>query len=78
MCERKDSWKGPSTLWKSSSQISIIEPWRKDDIDLCVEFVWYTRMRTLSGSGRRCWSAALGSFGSSGLAFFFQASYSSR
>ena len=40
VCVRNASWNGPSTLWKSSSQTSIIEPWRNADIDLCVELVW--------------------------------------
>ena len=40
VCVRNASWKGPSTWWKSSSQIRIIEPWRSADIDLCVEQVW--------------------------------------
>ena len=40
VCVRNASWKVPSTFAKSSSQIAIIEPCRKADIDLCVEFVW--------------------------------------
>ena len=39
-CVKNASWNCASTLWKSTSLTSIIEPCRNADIDLCVELVW--------------------------------------
>ena len=33
------SLKEASTVWKSWSATTMIEPWRRDDIDLCTESV---------------------------------------
>jgi hypothetical protein len=39
-CVNTASLKACSCFLKSSSPTSTIEPWRSEDIDLCVELVW--------------------------------------
>ena len=39
VCVKNASLKEASTVWKSWSATTMIEPWRSDDIDLCTESV---------------------------------------
>ena len=39
VCVKNASLKEGSTVWKSWSATTMIEPWRSDDIDLCTESV---------------------------------------
>ncbi len=65
-------------LSQQSSLTMMYEPWRKQESDLWVDVVAYTRSFTSSGSGSRWTSSNLAFFGSILPCFFLNSSYSER